>query len=289
MNRVSLETDIRYALRTYYATRIAYPQTGGYDSEGVTEVTGSIDGVPYGDLYREGDVFTDSVGSGLLGVIYYVVAATPGDPTIRVQPEVSPGTARPVVVLVDDIWKPEIKKGASRVHIGIRSRPTARAGYVRALHSGRVLHEDRQHVLITAPIWRGGFWLHVDGIDRLETSYVLEMVNSRAQMTSDIYKLAIDVRPRQVNLSNLESSGMFRNVIAIDVDAGLTADSPLDDLPDGLPDTTHWPWAEITGVSPVIEPHNEEPLPRYAEKVGDYPTSETADESGIEFEMPRTE
>jgi hypothetical protein len=290
VTRVSLETDIRYALRTYYATRIAYPRMGGEETdEGITQLTGEVDGVPYGDLYREGEVMTVPNGSGQLGTIYYVVASEPGDPTITVVPEQSPGTVRPIVVLVDDIWKPEVKKGDSRVHVGIRSRPTARAGYTRALYTGRVLHEDRQHIIITAPIWRGGFWLHVDGTERREVSYVVEMLNSRAQLTSDLYKLAIDVRPRRLDLSNLENSGLFRNVIAIDVDAGLTPQTPLDQLPDGLPDNTHWPWDEIVGVSPVIEAHHNEPLPRYAEKVGDYPTSDTADESGIDFSMPETE
>lgn len=288
--RVSLETDIRYALRAYYGTRIAYPRIGGEETDqGITQVTGEVDGVPYGDLYQEGDVFTAPNGPGQLGTIYYVVHSQPGDPTITVVPEQSPGTARPKVVLVDDIWAPEVTQGKSRVYIGIRSRPTARAGFVRALHAGRVLHEDRQHVIVTAPIWRGGFWLHVDGTDRREASYVLEMVNSRAQLVSDIYKLAVDVRPRRLDLSNLENSGLFRNVLAIDVDASLTPQTPLDQLPDGLPDNTHWPWSEITGVSAVIEAHHNEPLPRYGEKVGDYPTSETADDSGLEFYMPPTE
>lgn len=290
MTRVSIETDIRLALRAYYATRIAYPRMGGEEtSQGITQLTGDIDGVPYGDLYEEGDTFTVPNGPNQLGTIYYVVKAKRGDPTITVVPEQSPGTERPKVVLVRNVWSPEVTKGKSRVYIGIRSRPTARAGYTRALFAGRVMHEDRQHVIITSPIWRGGFWLHVDGVDRDETGYVLEIVNSRAQFTSDIYKLAIDVRPRRIDLSNLENSGLFRNVLAIDVDAGLTPQTPLDQLPDGLPDNTHWPWDEIVGVSPVIEPHQDEPLPRYGEKVGDYPLSETADESGLDFYMPPTE
>ena len=288
--RVSLETDIRYALRTYYGTRIAYPRMGGGEREDlVTQVTGEVDGVPYGDLYREGEVFTVPNGPGQLGTIYYVVHSQPGDPTLTVVEERSPGTVRPVVTLVDGIWAPEVTKGESRVYIGIRSRPTARAGFVRALHAGRVLTEDRQHVIVTAPIWRGGFWLHVDGVDRREVSYVLDMLNSRAQMTSDVYKLAIDLRPRRIELSNLENSGLFRNVLAVDVDASLTPATPVDQLPDGLPDNIHWPWNEITGVSAVIEAHHNEPLPRYGEKVGDYPTSKTADDSGLEFYMPPTE
>lgn len=290
MNRVSLETDIRYALRTYFGTRIAYPVMAGVQNDvGITNITGDLDGVPYGDLYQKGDVFTQPVGDGLLGQVYYVANSTPGDPTITVLPEATVKTQRPKVVIVDGIWRPEIKEGGSRVHVGIRSKPTARAARLRALFAGRVLHDDREHVIITSPIWRGTVWLHVDGVERRETSYVTEMVNSRFQVTSDIYKLAVNVVPRRLELSNLENSGLFRNVINFDVDAGLTPASPLDQLPDGLPDTIYFPWTEIVGVSPVVEPHNDDPLPRYAEKVGDYPLSETADDSGLTFDMPPTE
>ena len=121
MNRVAVETDVRYALRDYYATHIAYPQAGVLTgSDGIITRSGDVDGIPYGELYAAGDPFIDPIGDGQLGLIYHVVQAHGNTLTLKL--DESLGTLRPKVTLVDDIWKPEVKQGRSAVYIGIRSR-----------------------------------------------------------------------------------------------------------------------------------------------------------------------
>lgn len=279
MNRVSAEVDIRYALREYYATRIAYPQTQGFAESTVIEVEGDHDGLPYGDFYQPGDVFLDPVGNGQLGRIYYVQHSQPGSRKLRLQLEHSPGTVRPKVVLMDGIFTPEVTRGRSRVHIGIRSRATARAGFVRALYSNRVLHEDRQHIILTEPFWRGSFWLHVEGQDRLEVSHVFELINTRIRIDhTPIYKFLLNARPIRVDLVNLENGGVFRSILSLEVEASLTPATPLDQLPDGMPQA-YFPFTPIEGVTPVVEPELVPSEPPYGEATGHYPLTTVADES----------
>lgn len=286
MNRVSAETDIRLSMRSFYAQRIAYPKTGGY-APGVIEKIGDVEGVPYGDLYEVGDVFLDPVGDNQLGLVYYVAEASPGSNRLLLQLEASTQQIRPRVVVVSDVFQPEVTQGA-RVHIGIRSRPTARGGYVRALHVNRLLSNDGQNIILASPFWRGSFWLHVEGVDRLETSYVFEMVNSRQKFITDIYKFEIDVFPIRADVVNLENGGVFRNVLTVNVNATVTPATPIDQLPDGMP-TVAFPYDPISGVSPVIEQATPEiNFPWYAERVGDYPLSQEADDANV-ANMPPTE
>lgn len=293
MNAVSIATDIRYALRKLYAEGVAYPVTGHMNAQEISQVTGTVEGTPYGDIYQVGDVFTDPVGDNLLGAIFYVVESYPGDPTITLQQEISPGIRRPKVRLLDHLLSGEITEG-ERVHIGIRSRPTARYAVVRGFGTRRAIHDDEVHVFYTDTFWRGGIWLHVEGVDHLEVSYVFDAVNTGVRdLITDVYKLRVNLYPRQVQIINLEASGMFRNVLSADVTAALTAATPLEHLPDGLP-PLYWPWDGVIGVSPVIEPFGLiEPLPVYAEKVGDYPLTEAAhqhrDDHPEQFYMPPTE
>lgn len=285
-NRVSAETDITLALRKYLAENVNFPKTGGYQ-DGVIEVSGNVGGIPYGDIYQKGDLFTQPVGDGQLGKLYYVAASAPGSDTLVVQEEISPSTARPRVTFVTDAFTPELDD-TYRVAIGIRSRPSARTGFVRQLSAGRRLSFDQQYVILTEPFWTGGFWLHVEGRDKLETSYVFEVVNARAELLSDIYKFRVRMFPERVDVVNLEVAGIFKNVLAINVLAGLTEATPIDQLPDGMP-VVAFPWDKITGVSPVVEQDSTGiPLPWYGEKVGDYPLSTEADTAGIS-DMPPTE
>lgn len=285
MNRVSAEDDIRFALRKYYAERVVYPLMGGYQ-DGTISLSGDVEGIPYGDIYEVGDIFTEAVGDGLLGKIYYVAHAEPGNPTLELQQEVSRGQARPKVVLVNEAVGPEVVQGASRVYIGIRSRPTARSGFVRALHASRRVHQDGKHIVLTEPFWRGGFYYHVEGANRSEAAYVTEMVNTRVKVITDLYKFEVDVMPIRLDVVNLEVGGVFRNVINLNATARVTPATPLDQLPDGMPQV-YFPYDPITGVSPVIE-HDSRgaSFPWPAEKVGDYPLSEEADPYA---DMPRTE
>jgi len=285
VNRVDAEVDIRLALRKMYAEGIVYPLTGGYTDDVIT-VSGDVDGIPYGDIYKQGDYFTEPVGAGLLGKIYYVAFSEANNPTIKLQQEVSRGQARPKVVIVEDFIHFEVND--PRVHIGIRSRGTARSGFVRALYGGRVLHVDRGGFVLTEPFWRGSFWLHVEGKDRFETAYVFSMVNSRQKLITDIYKFEIDFVPIRVDVVNLEANGVFRNVLTANVTARCTADTPVHQLPDGMPEV-YFGTDIITGVSPVIEDWDRgEPFPWYAERVGNYPLSQEADDAGV-ADMPPTE
>lgn len=273
MNRVAAEVDIRYALRKYYTERIVYPRTLGWAQAPTITVSGTIGAIPYGDYYKKGDVFTDPVGDGLLGKIYYVVDSQEGSPTLVLQQESATGNAHPRVVLVDHLDRPEVTQGDSRVYVGIRSRPTARAGFVRALHVGRVLHDTEPYVVLTEPFWRGGISLYVEGTDKLETGYVFEMLNTRIQTRTDIYKFDIDVKPLRAEVVGLEASGVFRYVLVADVAASASSATPVTQLPDGMP-TVYFPYDPILGVSPVIEDWGDDGFPRYAEKVGNFPLTD---------------
>lgn len=287
MNRVAIEFDVRYGLRKFYTEHVAYPRTLGWAAAATTTVTGAIGGQPLGNYYAVGDVYTDPVGDGLLGRIYYVVDAQPGNPTLRLQQETSQGYDHPRTILVDHLNRMEVTKGDSRVYIGIRSRPTARSGFVRALHGPRVLHESQPYVVLTEPFWRGGFSMYVEGTDKLQTGYVFEMINTRIQFRTDVYKLDVDVQPVRVEVLGLEASGVFRYVLSTNVTASATAATPVDQLPDGVPEL-YFPWDPILGVSPVIELDAHDPFPRYAERVGNYPLTDDPNYQAV-ADMPPTE
>lgn len=284
MNRVAAEFDIRHGLRKFFATHITYPKMQGFAAGTIVDIEGDVDAVPYGDLYQVGDVFTDPVGDGQLGLIYYVVAVDGRN--MRLQLESAQGNMRPKVVAVDKLGSPEIAEGDSRVHVGIRIRPTARSGFVNTLNVNRLLHQDGQHVVLATPFWRGGGSIYVEGTDKNETAYVFEMVNSRQKIISDIYKFELDFVPIRAEVVGLEAGGLFRNILIFNLTATVTPATPIHDLPDGMP-TVYFPFDPILGVSPVIE-DDRFPEPRDAEKVGNYPLTDDPDYWNV-ADMPPTE
>ena len=147
----------------------------------------------------------------------------------------------------------------------VSNRPGARFGPVRALFADREWHEGQQDVILAAPFWRGGFYIHIDGPNAWDEKYVSEMVNTGLEFTTRIYRFLVRVSPTRYELRNYELQGRWKSVINMDATAQVTAQTPIHDLPHGMP-IVSYPDTPISGFSPVLENFDR----RHAEKVGDY-------------------
>lgn len=264
MSLISAEMDIAQSLTDLYRRKLIYPAIGGVGGRSAeTEVSGFIDGVPYGDIYRRGDTYLTEGDSFNAGRLYYVAQATPGSPVLLLQEDASPESRRARVVhMVENTW-PEMR--GKEVFVGVRSKANARFGPVRALFADREWHEGQQDVILAAPFWRGGFYIHIDGPNAWDEKYVSEMVNTGLEFTTRIYRFLVRVSPTRYELRNYELQGRWKSVINMDATAQVTAQTPIHDLPHGMP-IVSYPDTPISGFSPVLENFDR----RHAEKVGDY-------------------
>lgn len=285
MGYLSAEIDIAHSLEAHWRETLTYTPAGGLGGTTVVEQkTGTANGLPYGDVYREGDVFLEEAQGGVAGRLLYVASSTPGNPTITLQPDRPQVLRRPRVAAVTEATWPRVL--GPEVFIGIKTKPDARYGVIPALHAARELHQDGNHMLITEPFWKGGFYVHVEAHNRYDITAVTEMINRGFDYTTRIYKFLVEFRPVRFELRNYEINKRWKSVLNVNAYASVTPETPLDDLPNGMPDV-FWPWTAITGVSPVLAGEDYTP----AEKVGDYDldTSDGVDENNFPPTWPPQE
>lgn len=264
MSRISASMDMAESLVKLYRERLIYPAIGGLGGRAATtEVSGFIDGVPYGDIYRVNDTFLSEGDAFAAGKVYYVARATPGSPVLALQEDVSPESRRARVVHLVENNAPAQR--GNEVFVGVRVKPTARFAPVHALFSQREWHEGNEDIILTAPFWRGGFYIHIDGPNAWDERYISEMVNTGLEMTTSIYRFLVKINPTRFELRNAEIQGRWRSVINMDATAEVTAETPIHDLPVGMP-VVSYPATPISGFTPIIENFDQ----KHAEKVGDY-------------------
>lgn len=256
--------DIVHSLESYWRENIIYPAAGGLGRSSATEsVTGFVNGVPYGDLYRVNDVFLTEGDSQLAGKVMYVAKSEPGSPDMLLEEFKSPGMVRPVITHLDQSNWPEAR--SDRVMVGLKIRPSSRFQPIIAGFGHREWHADMQDVILRQPFWRGGVFVHVDAGNSWDEKYVSDLLNQGFDYTTRIYKFSVKFRPTRFDVRNMELQGRWRSVINCNLTAEVTPDTPIHDLPLGMP-VVSYPQTPITGMTPVVEL----PDKRYAESAGDY-------------------
>lgn len=266
MGYVSIEMDVAQSLAKWYRENIRYrPQGGLGGAEADKKVTGFSGGFPYGDVYRINDTFITEGDSQKAGEVYYVADAKPGSPDLLLQRDHPAPLVAPHVLHTDTYDTLEKRSPDNRVFVGIRNRGNSRFGVVQGGYIDRLLHNDGEHFIIARPFWRGTFYVQIDSDNAWDTKGVFETINSGLDFTSSLYRLRVTLRPIRTELGNILTQGRWTTSINMEATASVTVDTPIHDLPPGVP-TIAWPWKQVTGVTPVVEQMETD----YYETAGDY-------------------
>lgn len=270
--KVSPGFDILESLRVHLAESLYYHPRQGYTArERNVELVGDVNGVPYGDLYRDNDTFLMPGQPGEMGRVMYVGKAERGSPRLVLQEEQPHPQKHPRVVMVSghDFGK---EVDTNTVLVGIRHLPGAFVQAPQQVPELRLTSRDGYRQLVNEPFWSGGFHLHVAALDKWDGDFVFNLLNRAVDLTTRLYQLRAIFIPQRPQLMGERIADVFQYVLSGSVLAALTADTPYDALPDEVADGLVFGndgavsgWTGILGI-----PELDDAMKRHGEKAGDF-------------------
>lgn len=268
----SIATDLRQSLRQHLAQELFYLPLGPWQDAsqvGLVTRTGSVGGVPYGSYYHVGDMFLERGASQVKGDVYYVVQATPGNPTITLQPENAGGLTKPPVRAIFRLDAPANVDDV--VYVGIDIRPSARRATPNlTTQANRIVSASGDKTLLTfLAFYQARGTVHIEGRNEEDVMYVFDMVNQRRDLNTYIYQLRMLFHPDAPRTLG-EIDGIFKQVLDFNLYAFLTEDTPIDDLPPGSVTGYVLPYEPIDGAVVIVEKIDENDETQLVEVVGEY-------------------